>query len=105
MGLFCGIAFQPPRQASLRIPFQAFRAVHPGMFGQMLVMRMFRQEHVLTQVCGNDFMVLKVAPPLVVSEEQVDAFVDAMDRTMAYIHSSGAFWKDALVLAGRAIRV
>lgn len=105
LGLFCGIAFQPPHQASLRIPFQAFRAIHPGMFGQMVVMRMFRHEHILTQVCGNDFMVLKCAPPLLVTAEQADEFVTALDRTMAYIHTSGAFWKDALALAGRAIRI
>jgi len=32
------------------------------MFGQILVMRLFRNGGVLTQICGNDFMVLKVAP-------------------------------------------
>jgi ornithine--oxo-acid transaminase len=56
----------------LRLSFEAFRAIHPGMFGQMLVMRLFRREKVLTQVCVNNFMVLKSAPPLVVSEEQVE---------------------------------
>lgn len=44
----------------------------------MLVLRLFRQG-VLTQICGNDFTVLKVAPPFVASAEPVDAFVDAVE--------------------------
>ena len=38
----------------------------PAMFGQVLVMRMFRDQRVLMQMCGNNFMVLKVAPPLII---------------------------------------
>ena len=38
------------------------------MFGQVLVMRLFRDHGILTQICGNNFMVLKVAPPLVATE-------------------------------------
>ena len=39
-------------------------------------MRLFRQGF-LTQMCGNNFMVLKVAPPLVVKEREADEFVHA----------------------------
>src|ERR1700756_3655866 len=66
LGLLIGIEFQAPTQLRLRIPYEAFGAVHGGMFGQILVMRLFRDFGFLTQVCGNNFMVLKVAPPLVI---------------------------------------
>jgi 4-aminobutyrate aminotransferase-like enzyme len=33
---------------------------------------------ILTQICGNNFMVLKVAPPLIVSEQQLEEFVVAI---------------------------
>jgi len=66
MGLLSGIEFVAPRKLSLRAPYEAFRRVHPAMFGQVLVMRMFRHKNILTQICGNNFMVLKAAPPLVV---------------------------------------
>jgi ornithine--oxo-acid transaminase len=56
----CG---QAPRSMRLRVSFEAFKAIHPGLFGQMLVMRLFNQKNVLTQICGNNFMVLKVAAP------------------------------------------
>jgi ornithine--oxo-acid transaminase len=105
LGLLSGIVFQPPSKVALRVPFEAFRAIHPGMFGQMLVMRLFRQEHILTQICGNNFMVLKVAPPLIVESHEVDRFVEAVERVVGLVHSSHTFWGDALGLAKRAVNV
>jgi len=104
LGLLMGIEFQAPRQLRLRIPYEAFGAVHAGMFGQILVMRLFRDAGFLTQVCGNNFMVLKVAPPLVVTNAQLDAFVQASREVVELAHSPGAFWSEALGLARRAFR-
>ena len=105
VGLMSGIEFVAPQQIRLRIAFEAFKKVHAGMFGQMIVMRLFRDKNILTQICGNSFMVLKVAPPLVVNEQQCDEFVDAVGDVVEAIHSSGAFWSDALGLAGRVINI
>ncbi len=60
LGMLSGIEFTAPRQLRLRAPFEAFRKIHAGMFGQVLVMRLFRDKHILTQICGNNFLVLKV---------------------------------------------
>lgn len=103
-GLLMGIAFQAPKQWKLRIPYEAFGAVHAGMFGQIVVMRLFRDFGFLTQVCGNDFMVLKVAPPLVIEHEQMNSFVNAMRNLLELANSPGAFWSEALGLARRAFR-
>ncbi len=103
-GLLMGIEFQAPRQLKLRIPFEAFGAVHGGMFGQILVMRLFRDWGFLTQVCGNNFMVLKVAPSLVVTDSQLDGFVTAIRNVVELSNSPGAFWSEALGLARRAFR-
>jgi ornithine--oxo-acid transaminase len=105
LGLLSGIAFRPPRSLWLRASFEALAKAHAGLFGQMLVMRLFRHEHVLTQICGNEFRVLKVAPPLVVSEPQIDEFIDAVERVVDDMHSSLAFWADALALVGRLARI
>lgn len=104
LGLLMGIEFQAPTQFRLRIPYQAFGAVHPGMFGQIVVMRLFRDFGFLTQICGNNFMVLKVAPPLVVTDAQLDAFVLAIRDVVEIAHSAGAFWSESLGLARRAFR-
>ncbi len=105
MGLLVGIEFQAPQSLRLRIPFEAFLRIHPAMFGQILVMRLFRDNDILTQICGNNFMVLKAAPPLVVTEEEIDEFVTAVAGVVELAHSSGGFWSEALGLARRAISI
>jgi ornithine--oxo-acid transaminase len=104
-GMLSGIEFQEPRQLRLRVAFASFRAVHPAMFGQVLVMRMFRDKNILTQICGNDFLVLKVAPPLVISENQLEEFVEAIRETVDLVHNSAGFWTEAVGLARRAANI
>jgi ornithine--oxo-acid transaminase len=104
-GMLSGIEFQAPRQLGLRLPFETFRRIHPAMFGQIVVMRLFRDRNILTQICGNNHMVLKVAPPLVVTEGQIDEFVDAVRAVVDLAHSSPAFWGDALGMARRAVNI
>jgi ornithine--oxo-acid transaminase len=105
LGLLCGIEFGPPKRPSVRILYEAFRAIHPGMFGQVIVMRLFRDAHILTQMCGNNFMVLKVAPPLVATRAHIDRFVDAITEIVNMMHSPGAFWTEALTMARRAVNI
>jgi ornithine--oxo-acid transaminase len=104
-GLLSGIEFTEPRSIRLRLSLQAFRAIHSGLFGQVVVMRLFRDHGILTQICGNNFMVLKAAPPLIVSEQQIDEFVSAVHNVVEMAHSSGAFWSEALGIARRAINI
>ncbi len=103
VGLLNGIEFAPPKKIRLRLAFETFRKIHPGMFGQMIVMRLFREKNILTQMCGNNFMVLKVAPPLIVNEDEIEQFVRATREVVELIHSSGTFWSDALGLARRVV--
>jgi ornithine--oxo-acid transaminase len=102
VGLLNGIEFQPPRKLALRASFEAFGMVHPGMFGQVVVMRLFRSGF-LAQMCGNTFMVLKVSPPLVVREREIDEFVQAAANVVEMMHSSATFSSEALGLAKRAM--
>ena len=104
-GMLSGIEFRAPHQLRLRIAFEAFLKIHPAMFGQIVVMRLFRDHGILTQICGNNFMVLKVAPPLVVTEEQMREFVTAVREVVDLAHSSASFWSEALGLARRAVHL
>jgi ornithine--oxo-acid transaminase len=104
-GLFCGIVFRPPKAFALRLVYEAFTKIHPAMFGQVLVMRLFRDHGILTQICGNNFMVLKVAPPLIVTREQIEMFVDAIRAVVDLPQSPGTFWSEALGLAQRAANI
>ncbi|HEY0794722.1 MAG TPA: aspartate aminotransferase family protein [Acidisarcina sp.] len=104
-GFLSGIVFGAPRSLRLRLSYETFTRIHPALFGQMLVMRMFRDHGILTQICGNNFSVLKAAPPLNAEEKSLDAFVRAITEVMEQVHSSRRFWSDALTLAGRAIKI
>ena len=75
------------------------------MFGQIIVMRMFREKRILTQICGNNFMVLKAAPPLIVTDEQLDEFVQAIRDVVELAETSPAFWTEALGMARRAVSI
>ncbi len=104
-GLLCGIEFRAPHQLRLRIAYEAFMKIHPAMFGQIMVMRLFRDHGILTQICGNNFSVLKAAPPLVVTDEQIQEFVDSVRTVVELAHSSASFWSEALGLARRAVNL
>ena len=105
LGMLSGIAFRPPKSLGLRVAFESFQCIHPAMFGQVIVMRMFRDQRLLTQMCGNNFMVLKVAPPLVVSEEQIGTFVTGIRQVIHLAHHSAEFWTEAVGLAKRTVNI
>ena len=105
MGLLNGIEFVPPKKLAFRAMYEAFHQIHPAMFGQIVVMRMFREKRILTQICGNNFMVLKAAPPLTVTTEQLDEFVRAIREVVELAQTSPAFWTEALGMARRAVNI
>ncbi|HLK18259.1 MAG TPA: aspartate aminotransferase family protein [Bryobacteraceae bacterium] len=104
-GLLNGVEFRAPEKLRLRVPFEAFLKIHPGMFGQVVVMRMFRDHGFLTQICGNNFMVLKAAPPLVIEEREIDFFASALRNVVELMHTSTAFWSEALGMAARVMGI
>lgn len=50
-------------------------------------------------------MNLKAAPPLVLTEEQLDEFVQGIREIVEVVDSSPAFWTEALGLARRAVNI
>ena len=105
LGMLNGIEFRKPERLKLRVPFESFRKIHEGMFGQIVVSKLFRERNFLTQMCGNNFMVLKAAPPLIVSEEQIEEFVAAVKHVVEEVHSTASFWLDAMHLARQAVKI
>jgi ornithine--oxo-acid transaminase len=103
-GLLNAVEFKPPRTLKLRLAFETFRKIHPALFGQMLVMHLFRDHGILSQVCGNDFMVLKISPPLTIMDAQLDRFVSSLEQTVDLIHSSSTFWTEAIKIGQRLFR-
>ena len=63
--------------------YRLLERMQPALFSQVVVVPLFTEHHVLSQVAGHGLNVIKGLPPLVVSEEDVDWFVDALDATLA----------------------
>ena len=103
--MLSGIEFQAPRELRRKVLFKAFARIHPAMFGQVLVMRLFRDCAIYGQICGNNFMVLKASPALNVTEAQLDTYVEAVETIVELMHRSNRFWSEALGMARRVIDV
>lgn len=103
LGLLNAIQFKPPQSWQLRIPYLAMTQIDPAMLGQMLVMRLFRDHGILSQICGNNFMALKIAPPLVAGDEHLSRYAAAIEQVVNVLHSSKSFWSEALGIGRRAV--
>jgi ornithine--oxo-acid transaminase len=57
--------------------------MQPALFSQLVVVPLFTVHRVLSQVAGHGLNVIKGLPPLVLTEEDVDWFVAALDATLA----------------------
>jgi acetylornithine/succinyldiaminopimelate/putrescine aminotransferase len=53
-----------------------------GLFAQLVVVPLFSEHRILTQVAGHDMAVVKILPPLMVDEADLDEFVDALRATV-----------------------
>ena len=59
-----------------------------GLFTQMVVVPLYRDHGILTQVAGDHQNVLKILPPLITTEDQADEFVDAIDEVLGDLERS-----------------
>jgi ornithine--oxo-acid transaminase len=81
LGLLCAIEFEEPPGGSRT--WKLLERIQPGLFSQLVVVPLFRDHRILSQVAGHGLNVLKAIPPLVVTEEDLDWFVSALEETVA----------------------
>jgi ornithine--oxo-acid transaminase len=98
-GLMIGIEFSRPRSVRLRAQWSLLETMRTGLFTQLVVVPLFRDHGILTQVAGDHQNVLKILPPLITSETQAKEFVTAFDDVLDKLeHSLGL-----LVGVGRSL--
>jgi ornithine--oxo-acid transaminase len=81
LGLMWAIEFGEPTRG--RRSWRAVERAQQGLFAQFVVIPLFTQHRILSQVAGHGLNVIKAIPPLVLSEQDVDDFVDALDTVLA----------------------
>ena len=104
-GLMIGIEFSRPRSARLRAQWTLLESMRTGLFTQMVIVPLFRDHGILSQVAGDHQNVLKILPPLITTEAQADEFCDALDDVLGDLERSmGLLWGVGSSLALPALR-
>jgi ornithine--oxo-acid transaminase len=81
LGLMWAMEFGEPDSGSLA--WRVMERMQTGLFAQLVVVPLFTRHRILSQVAGHDLPVLKGLPPLVLDEQDVETFVEALDDVIA----------------------
>jgi ornithine--oxo-acid transaminase len=87
-GLMIGIEFRRPQSRRLRAQWSLLETMRSGLFTQLVIVPLFRDHGILSQVAGDHQNVLKILPPLITTPEQARAFVDALDDVLSSLERS-----------------
>jgi 4-aminobutyrate aminotransferase-like enzyme len=90
-GQMVGVAFGPPTSRGAKLRWKAVEATRTAMFSQTLVVPLFHRYGILTQVAGDNVNVIKLLPPLIAGETEIDLFVDALDELLSNAESSSGW--------------
>ncbi|MGA5131128.1 aspartate aminotransferase family protein [Streptomyces olivoreticuli] len=93
-GLMIGIEFGKPKSLGLRSRWAMLQAARKGLFAQMVVVPLLQKHRILTQVSGDHLEVIKLIPPLIIGEREVDRFVSAFTAVMDEAHGGGGLMWD-----------
>ncbi|MFB6850666.1 aspartate aminotransferase family protein [Streptomyces sp. NPDC056373] len=102
-GLMIGIEFGRPQSLKLRSRWTMLQAARKGLFAQMVVVPLLQKHRILTQVSGDHMEVIKLIPPLIIGEREVDRFVDAFTAVMDDAHNGGLVWDFGKTLVKQAV--
>ena len=79
-GLLWAIEFGEPESG--KRSWNLVEKAQQGLFSQLVVGPLFQKHRIMTQVAGHNLNVIKVLPPLVFSEADLDWFVGALEETL-----------------------
>jgi len=82
-GLMIGIEFGKPPTVRGKAMWSTLNAARKGLFAQMVVVPLFTEHRILTQVAGDHMAVIKLIPPLTITSEDVQEFLRAFEAVMA----------------------
>ncbi|WP_435601988.1 aspartate aminotransferase family protein [Streptomyces sp. bgisy130] len=103
-GLMIGIEFGRPKSLGLRSRWTMLQTARKGLFAQMVVVPLLQRHRILTQVSGDRLEVIKLIPPLVIGEREVDRFVEAFTAVMDDAHGGGGLmWDFGRTLVKQAV--
>jgi len=88
-GLMIGIELGAPSSRVARLNWRLIHMASEGLFPQLIVIPLHRDHGVITMAAGkND--VIKLLPPLTVSESEAHSFLTALDAVLADCHGAAS---------------
>jgi ornithine--oxo-acid transaminase len=104
-GLMIGLQFGSPQSKALRRRFNALERLRPAIFSQMMVVPLFHRHRILTQVAADNVNIIKLLPPLICGQEEVDYFAAALDDVLQDAHEgSGLLFEFGRTMARGVLR-
>src|SRR6201993_241818 len=93
-GLMVGIEFHEPQEFKLKMAWKFLHKIDKVLFAQMIVSQMLSKHRILTQVAGHAMDVMRILPPLTITEKEVDKFVTALDDVLTDCRNfPGPMWE------------
>jgi len=93
-GLIIAIEFHEPTEFKLKMAWKVLHKVDKVLFAQMVVTQLLSKHRILTQVAGHAMDVVKILPPLIIGEKEVDMFVNALDDVLSECRKfPGPMWE------------
>jgi ornithine--oxo-acid transaminase len=77
-GLMIGIEFGEPKNFGAKSRWKLIEAARSGLFSQIIVGPLFKRHRIITQVAGDRINVIKLLPPLIIGQEEINYFVDSL---------------------------
>lgn len=81
-GLMIGIEFGKPTGFKNKLVWDTVHKIDKGLFGELIVMPLFSKHKILTQVSGHHQDIIKIIPPLILTQEQADKFISSLDSVL-----------------------
>ena len=99
-----GIEFKAPRSLGLRAAWIAAETAQKGLFAELIVMALMRDHRILTQVGGPDVNIIKLLPPLIIGDEEVEMIASSFEAVMAEAADiRGRVWAQSVQLIKHAV--
>jgi ornithine--oxo-acid transaminase len=104
-GMMIAIEFTPPKSLKLKAAWTMLEAANKGLFCQMVTIPLFKEHHILTQVAGHGMNVVKLLPPLTLTQKDRDNIINSFDKAIADTHQiPGSIWDLGKNLASHALK-
>ncbi len=104
-GMMIAIEFGPPKSLSLKAAWALLEQARKGLFCQLITIPLLKQHRIISQVAGYGMNVIKLIPPLTLTQDDRVWIKDGFEQVVADSHRvPGAIWDLGRTLASHSLK-